>query len=121
MDSTPFKKKRKKRRECPIAANLLFRTNGPHVTGEANMRCIAMYEKKKADEIAKKAERKLKRTQSRAKKRQDATMQVIHMVVQDLLQSQTPPLKFRDESGDVVLRTFKPDSHSCKKFMEVSQ
>ena len=119
LSSIPFRKKRKKRRECPIAANVLFRNNGPHVTGEANMRAIAAYEKDKADKAADKAARKLQRTQKIAKKRQDATMEVVNMVVQQLLQSQTPPLQFFDESGEMVSRTFKPDAQACKKFMQV--
>ena len=120
VDSVPFRKSKTKRRECAIGASVLFRNNGPHVTGSVNMRVIAEYEKEKADLVAAKTARKLKRTQTQAKKRQDATMEVVNMVLQELLAAQEPPLQFRDESGDVVLRTFKPDSSTCKKFMQVS-
>ena len=27
-------------------------------------------------------------------------------------------LQYYDESGDIVSRTFKPDAHACKKFMQ---
>ena len=77
--------------------------------------------KKKARLIAEKAARKLKRTQTLAKKRQDATMEVVNMVLQQLLAAQDPPLQFRDESGEVVLRPLKPSSTICKKFMQVCQ
>lgn len=43
VDSAPFRKKRKKRRQCPIDASVLFRNNGPHITGEENMKAIREY------------------------------------------------------------------------------
>ena len=120
VDSVPLRKRPKKRRECPVAASVLFRTNGPHVTGEANMKTIAAYEKDKADKAAAKDAKKLARTKKSAKRRQDATMDVVKMVIQELLLTQTPPLQYYDESHNAVSRTFKPDTNSCKKFMQVS-
>ena len=117
--SVPLRTKRTKRRECPIAASVLFRTNGPHVTGEANMKAILAYEKDKADKAAADAEKRLKSTQKRAKKRQEGTLEVIKMAVQELLAAQTPPLQYCDELHEVVSRTFKPSTHDCKKFMQV--
>ena len=52
------------------------------------------------------------------KKRQDATMEVAQMVIQELLLTQTPPLQYYDESHEAVVRTFKPDTNACKKFMQ---
>lgn len=119
VDSVPLRQISKKRRECPVAASVLFRNGGPEVTNEANRKAIREYEKQKADAAAKKAANKLQRTQNRVKKRQTAVLQVTSMAVQQVLSSQTPPIEYRDESGEVVLRKFKPDSQSCKKFMEV--
>ena len=97
----------------------MFRNGGPEVTGDANWKAIRDYERKKAAAAAEKAARKLKRTQNRVKKRQCSMLQVTSMTVQEVLSAQTPPLEFRDESGAVVLRKFKPAAHDCKKFMEV--
>ena len=120
VDSVPLRKRPKKKRECPISAGVLFRTNGPHMTGEANMKAIATYEKDKAEKDAAKAAKKLTRTKKAAKRRQDATMEVAKMVIQELLLTQTPPLQYYDESHEAVVRTFKPDTNVCKKFMQVS-
>ena len=46
-------------------------------------------------------------------------MQVVNMVLQELLASQTPPLMYYDETREVVSRKFKPDVHACRKFMQV--
>lgn len=121
VDSAPLRKRKKKRRQCPIDASVLFRNNGPHITGEANMNAIGVYERNKAEKAAAKEERKLKRTRDRARKRQDATMEVVKMAVQQLLTNQTPPLKYYDASGDAVTRLFKPNFHDCKRFMQVSE
>lgn len=119
VDSVPLRKKSKKRRECPVAASVLFRHGGPCVTNEVNRKAIREYEKQKAEVAAEKAARKLKRTQNRVKTRQRALIQVTSMAVQEVLSTQTPPLQFRDDSGEVVVRKFKPAAHDCKKFMEV--
>ena len=120
VDSVPLRKSKKKRRECPVAASVLFRNNGPHVTGKANMAAIAAYDKAKREEAAAKAARRLATKQKRAHKRQEGTMEVVKLAVQQLLLTQTPPLQYYDESHDVVSRPFKPDTHACKKFMQMS-
>ena len=121
VDSVPLRKSKKKRRECPVAASVLFRNNGPHVTGKANMAAIAAYDKAKREEAAAKAARRLATKQKRAHKRQEGTMEVVKLAVQQILLTQTPPLQYYDESHDVVSRPFKPDTHDCKKFMQVSE
>ena len=83
------------------------------------MKAIVAYEKDKADKAAADADKRLKSTQKRAKKRQEGTLEVIKMAVQELLAAQTPPLQYCDELHEVVSRTFKPSTHDCKKFMQV--
>lgn len=119
VDSVPLRKTKKKRRECPVSASVLFRNGGPEVTGKANMQAIKDYEKAKAAKAAEKIAKKMQRTHKRAEKRQDAVIEVVNMVLQELLLAQTPPLQFRDDSGVVVSRPLKPDSHACKQFMQV--
>ena len=73
------------------------------------MKAIAAYEKDRAEKAAAKASKKLTRTKKTAKKRQDATMEVVEMVIQELLLAQTPPLQYYDEFHEEVVRTFKSD------------
>ena len=84
------------------------------------MSAIATYDKMKRDEAAAKATKRLETKRKRAHKRQEATTEVVKLAIQQLLAAQTPPLQYHDESHDVVSRTFKPDTHACKKFMHVS-
>ena len=119
VDSVPLRKVKKKRRECPVSASVLFRNGGPEVTGKVNMQTIKEYEEAKSVKESEKATKKLQRKQKQAKKRQDAMTEVVNMVLQELLLAQTPPIQFRDDSGNVVSRPLKPDAHACKKFMQV--
>ena len=84
------------------------------------MSTISAYDKAKMEESAAKAAKRLETKRKRAHKRQEATMEVVKLTIQKLLASQTPPLKYFDESHDMVPREFKPNSPACKKFMQVS-
>ena len=84
------------------------------------MAAIEAYDKVKMEVTAVKAAKRLETKRKRALKRQEATMEVIKLALQQLLADQTPPLQYYNESHDAVSRVFKPDTHACKKFLQVS-
>jgi len=57
--------KRRNRKKCPISASNLFNKGGPEITGDKNMQIIHAFEKSNAEVVAKKAEKKKKRTENR--------------------------------------------------------
>ena len=113
------KKKKRKRKQCPIDASVLFNNGGPEITGVDNMKTIAEYEQRKALEKAAARVKKVKKAARRRKKRESDADDVVNMVFQEILASQTPPIQFYDRSHSPVTRTIKPPASACKAFMQV--
>ena len=84
------------------------------------MRIIAEFEKEKAEKAVAKAAKKKQRTEKKVKRREDALHDVINMIIQEILDSQDPPLQFHDQDHNPILRKLKPSFTSCKNFMQVT-
>lgn len=110
---------KKKRRLCPAAASVLFNHGGPEITGAANMKAIAAFEKEKAEKLAVAAAKKTIRTRKKVQKRQDSTQAVVNMIIQDMLASKNPPEQFYDANRCPVTKKFLPNFYFCKSFMQV--